>query len=133
MAIELKTVGRPEITKEMIEQGTGKLAEVIAAACADKKARDIVFMNMEGLSPSTDWFVVCSARSTTQARSIADSVEDKLDELGIPFYHKEGYRDGTWVLLDYGDAVCHIFLDESRDYYALESLWSEAAIIPYEE
>ena len=133
MGLELKVAERPEITKEMVEQDTRKLAEVIAAACADKKARDIVFMNMEGLSPSTDWFVVCSARSTTQARSIADSVEDKLDELGIPFYHKEGYQDATWVLLDYGDAVCHIFLDESREYYALESLWSEAELIPYEE
>lgn len=110
-----------------------ELAKLIAAAASDKKARDIVLMNMEGLTPATDYFVVCSAGSTTQVRAIADNIEDKLrEEQNIDFMHKEGYREGEWVLLDYGDCVAHIFLQDSREYYALESLWGDAELTAYE-
>ena len=82
------------------------MAKFIAEAASDKKARDIVLMNMIDLTPTTDYFVVCSAGSTTQVRAIADNIEEKLqEEAGIDFLHKEGYREGEWVLLDYGDCV----------------------------
>ena len=111
-----------------------ELAKLIADAASDKKARDIVLMNMEGLTPATDYFMVCSAGSTTQVRAIADSIEDKLqEEEGIEFLHKEGYREGEWVLMDYGDCVAHIFLQDSREYYSLETLWGDAELTAYED
>ena len=110
------------------------LANLIAAAAAEKKARDIVLMKMVDLTPATDYFVVCSAGSTTQVRAIADSIEEKLQEdEGIAFMHKEGYREGEWVLMDYGDCVAHIFLQDSREYYSLETLWGDAELTAYED
>ena len=110
------------------------LANMIAAAASEKKARDIVMMKMVDLTPATDYFVVCSAGSTTQVRAIADSIEDKLqEEEGIEFLHKEGYREGEWVLMDYGDCVAHIFLQDSREYYSLETLWGDAELTAYED
>ena len=111
-----------------------ELAKLIAEAASDKKARDIVLMNMIDLTPTTDYFVVCSAGSTTQVRAIADNIEEKLqEEAGIDFLHKEGYREGDWVLLDFGDVVVHVFRQEMREYYALEQLWGDAKLTAYEE
>ena len=109
------------------------LAKNIAGAASDKKARDIVLMNMEGLTISTDYFVICSANTATQVRAIADNIEDKMLENGKEFLHKEGYREGSWVLLDYGDVVAHIFMQEQREYYALEQLWGEAELTVFED
>ena len=110
------------------------LANMIAAAAAEKKARDIVLMKMVDLTPATDYFVVCSAGSTTQVRAIADSIEEKLlEDEDIAFMHKEGYREGEWVLMDYGDCVAHIFLQDSREYYSLETLWGDAELTAYED
>ena len=63
----------------------------------------------------------------------ATDLKEKMDEAGIHFNHKEGYREGEWVLLDYGDVVAHIFRQEAREYYALERLWGEAPLTPYED
>lgn len=109
-----------------------ELAKLIAKASDDKKARDVVMMNMEGLSTATDYFVVCSASSTTQVRAIADNVEDVLREQeGMEFLRKEGYREAEWVLLDYGDVVLHVFQQDAREYYALEQLWGDADLTTY--
>ena len=110
-----------------------ELAKAIAKAADDKKARDIVLMDMAALTPATDYFVICSAGSTTQVRAIADNIDEELAEKhSLEFLHKEGYREAEWVLLDYGDAVVHIFLQDSREYYALESLWGDAELTAYE-
>ncbi len=110
-----------------------KLALAIAAAASNKKAHDIVLMKMEGLTSATDYFVVCSANTVTQTRAIADEVEERLAEEGVPFIHKEGYREGEWILMDYGDCVLHVFTRDSREYYALEQLWGDAELTPYED
>lgn len=111
-----------------------ELANKIAEAASDKKARDIVLMNMINLTPTTDYFMVCSAGSATQVRAIADNIEEKLrEEAGLEFMHREGYREGEWVLLDYGDCVAHIFLQDSREYYSLETLWGDAELTAYED
>lgn len=110
-----------------------ELAMFIAKACDDKKGRDVVLMNMEGLTSATDYFVICSAGSSTQVRAIADNIEDMLlEHEDRAFLRKEGYREGEWVLLDYGDVVAHIFQQDSREYYALEQLWGDAELTPYE-
>ena len=105
----------------------------ICSAADEKKARDIVQMDMIGLMSTNDYFVICSANTATQVRAIADNIEEKMEEGGISFLHKEGYREGEWVLLDYGDTVAHIFQQEAREYYALERLWGDAKLTPYEE
>ena len=106
---------------------------VIEAAADEKKARDIVQMDMVGLMSTNDYFIICSANTATQVRAIADNIEEKMEEAGVNFLHKEGYREGEWVLLDYGDTVAHIFQQDAREYYALERLWGDAALTPYEE
>lgn len=105
---------------------TKELAMKIAAFASDKKANDILLLNMEGLSPVTDYFVICSASNSMLVKAIADNIEDKLAEEEIFFLHKEGYSDGRWILMDYGDVVAHIFLEEDRDFYNLEQLWADA-------
>lgn len=110
-----------------------ELAEAICKAASDKKAEDIVTMDMRPLTPTADYFVVCSATTATQVRAIADSIEEELAEQGVAFLHKEGYREAEWVLMDYGDVVVHIFQQDAREYYALERLWGDAKLTPYED
>ncbi len=105
---------------------TKQLANKIAQLASDKKAKDILLLNMEGLSFVTDYYVICSATNTTSVQAIADNIEDKLAEEGVFFTHKEGYNDAHWILMDYGDVVAHIFLEEERDFYNLEHLWADA-------
>ena len=105
---------------------TKKLANKIAKFASDKKAKDILLLNMAGLSPVTDYYVICSATNTTQVRTIADNIEDELAKEEVFVNHKEGYQDSRWVLMDYGDVVVHVFLEEERDFYNLEHLWADA-------
>lgn len=105
---------------------TKELAQKIAKFASDKKAKDILLLNMEGLSPVTDYYVICSASNTTLVRTIADNIEDELAKEEVFVNHKEGYQECHWILLDYGDVVVHVFLEEERDFYNLEHLWADA-------
>lgn len=105
-----------------------EISQAICKAASDKKASDIVVMDMQGLSSSTDYFVICSANTATQVRAIADNIEEELAKEGVAFDHKEGYREGEWVLLDFGDVVAHVFMQEAREYYALERLWGDEVL-----
>ena len=109
------------------------MSQAICKAASDKKARDIVIMDMKGISSSTDYFVVCSANTATQVRAISDNIEEELAKEGVAFNHKEGYREGEWVLLDFGDVIAHVFMQEAREYYALERLWGDAELTTYED
>lgn len=110
-----------------------KLSELVAAAASDKKARDIVVMELAGVSMIADHFVICSANSTTQVQAIADNIEEKLEEQGVRALRKEGYREGRWVLLDYGSCVAHVFVEEDRRFYNLERLWGDAKTYTYQD
>lgn len=105
---------------------TKTLAEMIVVAAEDKKATDVVILDVSGTSSVTDSFVVCSAKSTTQVQAIADHIEDELRKQGIQMLHKEGQRQGRWILLDFGNSIAHIFVEEEREYYNLERLWGNA-------
>ncbi len=105
----------------------------IVECARDKKARDVLLLNMEGLSSVTDYFVICSASNSKLVQAIADNIEDKLAELEVVPAHKEGYSEGRWVLLDYGDVVAHIFLEQERNFYNLEQLWADAPSEVFEE
>ena len=103
-----------------------ELANKIAKAAADKKAKDILLLNMETVSPVSDYFIIASAGNNILVKAIADNIEDKLAEENIFINHKEGYAEGRWILMDYGFCVAHIFLEEERDFYNLEQLWADA-------
>ncbi len=108
-------------------------SSLIAKAADDKKASQILVMDMRKLTTSTDYFIVCSGGSAIQTRAIADNIDEQLGIAGRQFLHREGYKSGEWILLDYGDCVAHIFTQESREFYGLESLWGDAAITKYKE
>ncbi|MDR3562892.1 MAG: ribosome silencing factor [Negativicutes bacterium] len=108
-----------------------QLPELVAEAADDKKARDIVILDMNGITLVADYFVICSANSTTQVQAIADGIEEKLAKHGVKVLRKEGFRESHWVLLDYGSCVAHIFVEEDRQFYNLERLWGDAKLTKY--
>lgn len=102
-------------------------AIMAARAASDKRGTDIMAIDVAELLVVTDYFVICTGNTDIQARAIADEVEDRLrEEGGIKPIGREGVAEGRWVLLDYGDLVIHVFQPEERDFYRLESLWSDA-------
>lgn len=106
-----------------------QIANLAADAASDKKARDIRTLQLSELTIITDYFVICSAGSTTQVKAIADNVEVKLKEQGVTPLRREGLREGRWILIDYGAVVVHVFLEEERNYYNLEKLWGDAKVV----
>lgn len=104
-----------------------ELLVAAAQAAADKKGEDTIILEVGAVLAITDAFVITSGGNARQVKTIADEVEKKIDEAGG---HKplrvEGLADARWVLMDYGDFVVHVFLDEVRRYYDLERLWSDA-------
>jgi ribosome-associated protein len=102
------------------------LAKKIAQFALSKKAYDVVLLDLHSLTSAADFFVLCSADSDTQVRAIADAVEKGGEEIGATIWHKEGFHASTWVILDFVDVVVHVFHHETRSYYNLERLWSDA-------
>ena len=98
-------------------------------AAEDKKAYDVTVLDISGVSIIADYFIICSGRSTTQVKAIADYIQEKLNESGASPRHREGFREGKWVLLDYADVVIHVFLESERQFYNLERLWGDARIV----
>lgn len=97
-----------------------------AEAAAEKKAVDVVALEVADLLVVTDYFVLATGANDRQVKVIADNVEDRLRESGIRPVGREGEQDRTWVLLDFGDFVVHVFQPDERDFYRLEKLWSDA-------
>ncbi len=108
-----------------------ELAKAAAGFAYEKKARDIIGLNLEGKSPVTDYFVVCSGSNKPQIKAICDNIDEKMAELGVNPLRIEGYKEAEWVLMDYGVLIVHIFDDESRDYFNLERLWGDAPAIRF--
>ncbi|MEG1632477.1 MAG: ribosome silencing factor [Oscillospiraceae bacterium] len=102
------------------------IAETIVKALDSKKAENVKLLKTTALTVMADYFVICTANSTTQIKSLTDEVEKVLTEAGEPPLRREGYRAGGWVLLDFGCAIVHVFLKETRDFYNLERLWNDA-------
>jgi len=101
-------------------------AKVAADAADDKKAKDVVILDIRGLSVIADYFIICSARSRTQVQAIADAVREKLEERELRCRGVEGKDDAKWILIDFGDLVIHVFMDEEREFFGLERLWGDA-------
>jgi ribosome-associated protein len=92
----------------------------------EKKAKDVVVMSLEDLTDITDYFLIASGTSERHVRTIADSVEAGMKERGVKPYSIEGHREGRWVIIDYRNVIVHVFLEQLRELYDLESLWIEA-------
>ena len=104
-----------------------------AGAAAGKKADDVVVLDVGDIISITDWFVIASASNTRLVRTVVDEVERVLkEEAGISPRASEGLDDASWVLLDYGDLVVHVFLAETRAYYDLDRLWADAPRVDWE-
>lgn len=98
----------------------------IANAASAKKALDIVIIDIRKMPSVCDYFVLASGASTTQVNAIADNIKNELRKKGERPWHVEGEREALWVVLDYGGVVAHIFYEETRRFYNLEHLWSDA-------
>lgn len=109
------------------------MAKTIVDAVSDKKARDIVLLDIRELSVIADYFVVCTGANSRQIQAIAAAVEDALSESGVNIRSREGNADSGWLLLDTGDIIVHIFGPMERDFYRLERLWSGAPTVVYLE
>jgi ribosome-associated protein len=86
---------------------------------------------VSGLLKITDYFLICSANTDRQVRTIAEEIEHRLAHSMVKPFRREGGREGRWILLDYVDFVVHVFQTEERDYYELERLWSDAPVVPF--
>lgn len=103
-----------------------ELALLAARALADKKAKEIQALEITDLTTLADYFVIATGSSNTQINALVDNVEKVLhEEAGEEPLHREGYRGGTWVLLDYGCIAVHVFSAEAREFYGLERLWRD--------
>lgn len=109
--------------------------DLIIDSIQDTKGQNIVKLDLRHLDEaSCDYFVICEGNSTTQVSAIAGNIEKTIkDELGLLPYHTEGKNSSTWVLVDYFDVVVHVFYPETRKFYELEELWSDAKATEYQD
>jgi|APCry1669189070_1035195.scaffolds.fasta_scaffold00035_17 ribosome-associated protein len=114
------------------DQATEALTRLAAEACDDRKAVDIRLIRVDEVSSLADWFVICSGLSDVQVRAIARSVEDRLEEAtGRLPLRQEGQREGSWIVLDYGEVIVHVLTPQERSYYDLEAFWGHGEQVRY--
>ena len=99
---------------------------MICSAAEDRKAEDIVIMEMREKSNIGEYFVVMSASSSVRVKAIVDHIEDSMEGHGFRALHKEGLAEALWVLMDYGEILVHVFYHDTRKFYSLETLWGDA-------
>ncbi|USK69280.1 ribosome silencing factor [Peribacillus asahii] len=103
-----------------------ELLVLAATAADDKRAEDIVALNMQGISLIADYFLICHGNSEKQVQAVAREMKEKAEEAGVDVKRLEGFDEAKWVLVDMGDVVAHIFHRDERLYYNLERLWGDA-------
>jgi ribosome-associated protein len=113
---------RPTTAKKRL---TGEVAKAVKAAL-DKKATDVVVLDLRNTPAFTDFFILCSGNNTRQVKAIADAVEEALRAAKIRPAHTEGYDKGEWILMDYFSFIVHVFSPQMRLFYSLERLWGDA-------
>jgi ribosome-associated protein len=120
--------------KEVLISMSSKEKAILCAGEALRfKALNLVLLNVSRFSSFADYFIICSGKSSRQVQGIADNIEDDLKTKGFRPIGTEGKREGHWVLMDYGDVIIHVFYEPVRYFYDLESLWSEAPRIEWEQ
>ncbi len=106
-----------------------KKIQLCIQAAVDKKAKNLLVLDISELSSFADYFIISSGRSDRQVQGIAGSIEKSLKENGVYPLGVEGFREGKWVLIDYGDVIIHVFYEPTRAFYSLEKIWKGAARI----
>ncbi len=102
-----------------------ELANVVVNALKSRKAYDVVKIDVAEKTTLSDYFIIASARSSTQVKSLAEFCESEVEKNGGKVFRKEGYEDARWIIVDFGDVMLHVFNDETRLFYHLERLWGE--------
>ena len=109
-----------------------EILKIAANAINCKKGKEMTAIKVSDLTVLTEYFLICTANSSTQIRALADEVEDKLERAGIRPHHIEGRSTG-WLVLDYGSVIVHIFGRNEREFYGLDKMWNDAEIINLED
>ena len=111
-----------------------ELVKYACEALLERKGHDLEVLHIEQLTTLTEYFVICSATSTTQVKALADSVEFHLkNDHGVMPHHVEGFESSSWILLDYGEVIIHVFTRESREFYDLDRLWQDGVKVDISE
>lgn len=121
--------GRRPATSDDHDSTPAHVVTAVAAA-EDLKAEALKLLDLAEVSDFTDYFLIMSGRSDRQVQAIGQAIDRRLRKQGIRPLHREGLREGKWILLDYGDLVVHVFDEDRRDFYRLDLLWSDAPEIP---
>jgi len=108
-----------------------QLARAAADVAYDKKASDVLLLDIRDVTTIADYFAICSGNNPRQIQAIAEAIDEELSKQGARMLNREGMADTGWLLLDFGDIIVHIFGAKEREYYRLESLWSQAKTVVY--
>lgn len=106
-----------------------QLMSLVVSAAEDKKAMNVVSLDLQGISLIADYFVICHGNSETQVQAIATEIRKRAEEKGVRLRGLEGMDTARWVLIDLGDVVVHVFHRDEREYYNIERLWSDAKVV----
>ena len=110
-----------------------KMVKIAYHALDEKKAEDIKIINLEGISVLADYFIIANGTNSSQVQALVDNVEEELHKAGYSLKQREGYSNGNWVLLDFGDVIVHIFDRENRLFYDLERIWRDGKVLDVNE
>ncbi|MBW8348182.1 ribosome silencing factor [Bacillus sp. IITD106] len=108
---------------------TEEILKTVVKAADDKRAEDIVVLNMQGISLIADYFIICHGNSEKQVQAIAREIKDEANKAGLFVNKMEGFDEAKWVLIDMGNIIAHVFHRDERSYYNLERLWGDAPIV----
>ncbi len=106
-----------------------ELQQLVVDAATDKKASDIIILDLRTRTDLTDYFMICSGRSKVQVQAIADNILEQSYQSPFKVFTVEGHSTGNWIILDMGDLMAHVFYQETRSYYDLERLWGDVPVI----
>lgn len=110
-----------------------ELTKLAVAALEDRKAEDVTVIDISEISPIADYFIIANGTNESQVRALVDNVEETLGKAGYEVKQREGYGLGSWVLLDFGDIIVHVFDRENRLFYDLERIWSDGKQVDPED
>ena len=110
-----------------------ELTKLAVAALEDRKAEDVTVIDISEISPIADYFIIADGNNKNQVQAMVDNVQEELFKAGYEMKQMEGYREGNWILLDFGDIIIHIFDKENRLFYDLERIWKDGKEVSIEE